>query len=55
MDDIVERFEELLEGPVPMNVSRQDIRDALEEIRTLRAFVRELNDKLADFGDYENE
>ena len=35
-DDIVSRLRELLDGPVPMSVERQDLRDAAEEIERLR-------------------
>ena len=34
-DDIVTRLRELLDGPVPMTVERQDIRDATAEIERL--------------------
>jgi hypothetical protein len=37
VDDIVIRLQEMLDGPVPFSVSRQDIRDALLEIERLRA------------------
>lgn len=41
LDDwpIVERLQEMLDGPVPMSVSRQDVRDALTEIERLRAQI----------------
>ena len=35
-DDIVSRLRELLDGPVPMSVERQDLRDAADEIERLR-------------------
>ena len=35
-DDIVTRLRELLDGPVPMTVERQDLREAAGEIERLR-------------------
>ena len=35
-DDIVTRLQEMLDGPVPMAVTRADARDALAEIERLR-------------------
>ncbi len=36
MTDILTRLRELLDGPVPMSVERQDVRDAADEIEQLR-------------------
>lgn len=36
-DDIVTRLHQLLDGPVPMTVTREDVRDVLAEIERLRA------------------
>lgn len=35
-DDIVTRLRDLLDGPVPMTVERQDVREAADEIERLR-------------------
>jgi len=35
-DDIVSRLQEMLDGPVPFVVGREDIREALNEIERLR-------------------
>lgn len=35
VSDIVERLHDILDGPVPMYVSRQDIRDIINEIERL--------------------
>lgn len=43
-DDIVTRLRDLLDGPVPMTVERQDVRDALAEIERLRADVKRWRD-----------
>lgn len=39
MTDIVTRLRELLDGPVPMSVERQDVREAADEIERLRSVV----------------
>lgn len=40
-DDIVTRLQQMLDGPVPFVVGREDIRDALNEIEHLRKEVHE--------------
>jgi hypothetical protein len=35
-DDIVTRLEEMLDGPVPFVIGREDIREAADEIERLR-------------------
>jgi chromosome segregation ATPase len=40
-DDIVTRLQEMLDGPVPFAVGREDIREALNEIERLRKEVHE--------------
>ena len=40
-DDIVTRLRELLDGPVPMTVERQDLREAADEIERLRAELKQ--------------
>ena len=42
-DDIATRLRELLDGPVPMSVERQDVREAADEIEGLRAENRRLH------------
>lgn len=37
VSDIVERLHDILDGPVPMYVSRQDLRDVISEIKRLTA------------------
>ena len=39
MDDIVERLQAMLDGPVPMTIERADVRDAIGEIEQLRSEV----------------
>ena len=41
-DDIVTRLQEMLDGPVPFIVGREDIRNALNEIQYLRQICEEL-------------
>jgi hypothetical protein len=35
-DDIITRLQEMLDGPVPFVIGREDIREAADEIRRLR-------------------
>ena len=46
-DDIVTRLHEMLDGPVPMAVTRRDVRDAADEIERLRVE----NERLRAAGD----
>ena len=49
-DDIVTRLRELLDGPVPMTVERQDLREAADEIERLRAMCEQFASCAKSFG-----
>jgi ubiquinone biosynthesis protein UbiJ len=42
-DDIITRLQEMLDGPVPFVIGREDIREAADEIERLRAEVDTLS------------
>jgi hypothetical protein len=49
-DDIVARLQEMLDGPVPFVIGREDVRDAIVEIERLREQVTHAHAVLASEG-----
>ena len=50
-EDISKRLQELLDGPVPMHATRQDLRDALRELERLRSELEDARLELSSSTD----